>query len=199
MTRSARELGLLCLALFAGIFLIAQPAQGEMLDSKGADSRLLLAFDAPDAGVTATLPVGWSVAPFGSGPFSRANVVLVFVDAHQYLEPYGNPKNGGRYRGVSMVIPARFEGLDETVFVVSQGYISDAAINPYNNYVVAEVTRQVQATGTGGTPASVRESWAIAPETGGEVALSVAYQRGVPARAYPRLNESWGIPIRAMT
>lgn len=183
MTRSLREPGLLCFGLFAGVFLAAQPAKSEVLASASADSRLVLAFDAPDASVADTLPEGWSAAPFGSGPFARANVVLVFVEAHQYLEPYGNPKNGGRYRGMSMVIPARFAESDETVFVVNQAYISDAAINPYYNSVVAEVTRQVQATGTGSAPASIRESWAIAAETGGEVALSVAYQKGVPARS----------------
>ena len=182
MTSSTRGLDPLCLAFLVGVCLPAQPVLAETMVSTNADSRLLIAFDAPDAAVAATVPDGWTSAPFGGGPFAGADFIMVFVDAHQYLDAQGLPKNGGRYRGVAMVSPAKAEGSDETVFFVSKVYINDAAINPYKNSVEADVSRQVLATGKGGEPASARESWSVAPETGGEIALSVAYQRSMPAR-----------------
>lgn len=182
MTTPMRGLGPLSLAALAGACLAALPAKAEQMVSTNADSRLLVAFDAPDAAVAALVPEGWRSAPFGGGPFAGADLVMVFVDAHRYLDPQGLPKNGGRYRGVAMVQPARAEGSEGTVFFVSHVYISDAAIDPYGNSVGAGVTRQVMASGTGGAPATARESWSVAPETGGGIALSVAYERSMPAR-----------------
>ena len=180
MTMLPRGLGPLCLATIAGVFFASQPLQAETLASTNADNRLLVAFDVGDAALAEFMPDGWGVAPFGGGPFAGADLILVFIDSHRTVDPEGNPKYGGRYRGMAVAAPAKADGSDETAFMVTHVYVSDATINPYQNSVGARVTRQIVSTGTGSEAASARQSWSVAPETGGEVALSLAWPAGVP-------------------
>jgi hypothetical protein len=170
-------------AILVTAALGAQAAQAQTLASKNADDRLLIAFDVPDAALAGLLPQGWTSAPFGGGPFAGADMVMVFIDSHRVVDPEGKPIYGGRYRAMALAAPAKAQGSDETVFSVSHVYVSDASINPYKNSVGARVTREVVSTGTGADPATVRQSWSIAPDTGGMVALSLAYSEGMPGRS----------------
>lgn len=183
MTIRMRGPGPLCLAALAAAFLAAQPVRAETLASTNADSRLLVAFDVPDAALAEALPPGWSSAPFGGGALAGADMVMVFVDSHEYRDPEGKPKHGGRYRGLAMAAPARADGSEKTVFMVTHVYISDAAINPYKNSVGSRVTREVVSTGSGSDAAATRESWSVAPETGGRLAVSLEWGAGVPGRS----------------
>jgi hypothetical protein len=183
MKLSRRGFSLLCLAFIAASALAAQPVRAETLDSTNADNRVLLAFDLPDAALAELIPEGWISAPFGGGPFAGADMLMVFVDSHLVVDPEGKPKYGGRYRALALAAPAKAQGSDETLILVTHVYVSDASINPYKNSVGARVTREVVSTGTGADPAMVRQSWSVAPETGGAVALSLAYREGMPGRS----------------
>lgn len=183
MKMPSRGLDPLCLVILATSTLAAQPIQAETLASTNADNRLLVAFDVPDAALDEVMPKGWSSAPFGSGPFAGADMVMVFVDSHRVVDPEGKPKYGGRYRALALAAPARAEGSDETVFMVTHVYVSDASINPYKNSVGSRVMREMASTGTGADPALARQSWTVAPETGGTVALSLGYREGIPGRS----------------
>jgi hypothetical protein len=183
MKKLTHRTGLTCLALLTGLAFAVSGARAETLFSTDVDSRMIVAFNAADAAVADTLPEGWTAAPFGGGPLAGADILMVFIDRHQYLDPEGKPKHDGRFRGVAMAVPAKAEGSDKLVFFVTHVYLSNGDINPYKNTVGSEVTRQVALTGAGSGPAAARESWSIAASTGGEIALSVAYQSGVPSRS----------------
>jgi len=183
MKMTKRCLGSLYLAVLATAAIGAEQAQAETLASKNADNRLLVAFDVPDAALADVLPKGWTSAPFGGGPFAGADMLMVFIDSHRVVDPEGKPMYGGRYRAMALAAPAKAPGSDETVVSVSHVYVSDASINPYKNSVGARVTREVVSTGTGADPATIRQSWTVAPETGGTVALSLAYREGMPGQS----------------
>lgn len=180
MLMPKRALSPLCFVVFAGALLTAQTMRAETLASTNADNRLVLAFDVADAALAEFMPEGWSATPFGGGPFAGADLLLVFVDSHRIVDPEGKPMHGGRYRGLAVAAPAKAEGSGAAGAMVTHIYISDPEINPYKNSVGAEISRQVVSTGSGNEAASTRQSWSVAPETGGEVALSLAWSAGMP-------------------
>lgn len=159
--------------------ITAPSSQAETLASTNADNRLTLAFDLPDAALAEVMPESWTSAPFGGGPFAGADAV--FVDSHRLVDPDGNPLYGGRYRGMAVAAPAKSNGSDETVFMVTHVYVSDAAINPYQNSVAARITREVSSSATGADPAKVSQSWSIEP--GGAVLLNLSYSEAMPGRS----------------
>ncbi|MCL5778707.1 hypothetical protein M1105_17155 [Limibaculum sp. FT325] len=181
MNLSNRCLGQFCFVVLAAT--TTPHSQAETLASTNADNRLTLAFDVPDAALAERMPEGWNSVPFGSGPFAGADLIMVFIDSHRVVDPAGKPMYGGRYRGMALAAPAKAEGSDDLVFMVTNVFVSDATINPYKNSVEARVTREIASTGTGTNPAKVSQNWRIEPGTGGAVALKLVYQESMPGRS----------------
>ena len=95
----------LCAALMPGVVL----AQ-EKLTGSNVDTRIGLAFKAPDAAVQRLIPAGWELNPSTTGPTRGANLNLSLVDQQSSQDPEGKPITP--YRGVAITIPVKKTGSD---------------------------------------------------------------------------------------
>jgi hypothetical protein len=175
----ARIQNILAVAWFGLLLGTASGALAQTYVGTNIDERVVVAVQAAPAAVQAWLPEGWEPSPADDGAFSGANLMLVFVDRLINLDADGEPAGGGAFSVVGLIVPARNVETDETAPFVIRIYGPHEGAGPYKNSVQAEVSRQAQiqheniATGTG------RETWHVSNAAGGEIALDVAFERGI--------------------
>jgi hypothetical protein len=160
-------------------------AQAESLVLSTADTRLVLAFQAPASVVQTVVPADWQPTPIPSGPSTGANVLLVFVDGIAQFDADGKPAAGGTNRFVVAAIPARNAKTGAGGVMVVGGVAAhpDGAPGAYRNYVAAQVKQERTLRTDGSGAGSGQESWQVRDAAGGTLSLRFGYDRAMPVRA----------------
>lgn len=154
----------------------------EKLSGTNVDTRIGLAFNAPDATIRKLLPAGWEPNPPTSGPARGANLNLVLVDSVSAQDAEGKPVTPNR--GIALVIPAKKTGSDAAGPMVVGGlFAPHYAPGAYGVFLPAKVSieRKVHSDPEG--KATVDETWDLRGEDGHSIHIRVAYVRGTPARS----------------
>ena len=147
------------------------------------DTRAIVAFKVAEKAAQAWLPDGWSVAPFGKGPLTGSNLLVVFIDRHLSLDPEGKPSAIPHHRAVVLVTPASQPASDKTRIYVTRIYVTDSSLNPYKNSVVAEIRRMSTLSAEGKAAASGSEDWSVKTSDGGTLSFRWRYTGGTPSYA----------------
>ena len=164
-------------AALAIVGLAPAAASAETFLGSNVDSRVTVAFQVNADAAQSWLPEGWTLAPFGEGPLTGANLLVIFVDRHVNLDPEGKPADSPLYSGVALVSRA-IKG-DDFRFFVTRVYLTAPDVNPYSNTVAAAVARKAtRLAGSDGARGS--EDWTITDSDGGTIDFRLSYQGAVP-------------------
>ena len=174
-------------ALFVGFVLIAvlptQQLWAETLVSYDVNTRVILAFQAPEAALGKWLPSGWQLSPVPSGPNKGANLFMSFVERILIVDPDGKPVSTGTDRYLVLVVPAVPPNSDTRVNVVIRVYYPAEGPGAYKNSRPVSITREQSRHGSARTPADGFEFWEVKDNTGGVVTVRLKYHGGVPVRS----------------
>lgn len=155
----------------------AGPARAETLVGSNVDSRVVVALDVEDSAAQAWLPDGWSVTPFGGGPFEGADTLLIGIDQHVGYDGAGSPTDPQTRQAVVLVhLAADAVGAEQRVFV-TRTYTTTSGGDPYGSDVVAEVSRSATLDASSGEAPRRGEAWTV--DTGdGTLTLDLEYESG---------------------
>lgn len=177
-------------AAIAGASAVAAPqAFAETPVGSNVDSRLILAFDAPDAAVQALLPEGWRPVQMPGGPFGGADVLFVLIDRHLQRGPDGAPADPSAMLSSALVAPAVKEGVEGSRLFVLKQFETAPMGDAYGVSVAAEMEHHSElAAGEDGARIR-RDEWSIEPAGGGEFEVELRHVAGVaswaPGEALP--------------
>ncbi|MEL6235460.1 MAG: hypothetical protein AAFR46_13740 [Pseudomonadota bacterium] len=160
---------------------MAASVQAETFDSTIADSRMLAAFKVSETALQDWLPETHRPAPYAAGAFEGANLVMMFIDRMLHQDAVGDPKNGGSYRMMALILPAIDDGTGEKATFIARVYSPGDGAGPYRTAVKATVSHALSLDGSGIEPLSGRHRWRIA-QGGGVIDISVAFTAAVPGR-----------------
>jgi len=171
--------------LFVGLIVATSvgsisSAKAETFVGVTVDERLTLGLQVDEAAAQAWLPDGWVVAEVGSGPFTGANLMAVFVDRLLQLNAEGEPSGGGAFKAMALMVPAKRANTQETANMIIRIYSAHDGAGPYKNSAKADVSREATTNGTNISGGAGNETWQVNPASGGAVTLNVEYQREVP-------------------
>lgn len=177
-------MGAACAALLAGA-----SAEAETFVGTNVDSRVVVGFDAADAGVAGIMPEGWTPVAFPSGPLAGADMLLVLIDRALQMDAEGKPVSPASSRHVVLASLGKQTDGDVVHLFVHRLYSSDPAPNPYGNSVAAQVDRKQTEEGPADGGRKRADSWRAAPEGGGVLSVSVSRTTGprgwAPGEATP--------------
>ncbi len=157
------------------------PANAETFDSTIADTRTLAAFKVSTEALAEWLPDTHVSAPYGGGSFEGANLLMMFIDRMLHQDATGNPKNGGAYRMMALIVPAVDRESGETSTFIARVYSPGDSAGPYKTAVKSDVSHSVSLSGAGSEPLSGRHVWQI-QQGGGSLEIAFDYAAGVPGR-----------------
>jgi len=98
---------------------------------------------------------------------------------HQDAE--GEPKNGGAYRMVAMIVRGTHAETGGPATFISRVYAPSDSAGPYLTQVQADVAHEMTLSGMGEEPLSGRHVWRVEHD-GGELVVAFDYEGGVPSR-----------------
>ncbi|MEM8740364.1 MAG: hypothetical protein AAGE13_02615 [Pseudomonadota bacterium] len=160
---------------------LAASVQAETFDSTIADTRMLAAFKVDETALQTWLPETHRPAPYAAGAFEGANLVMMFIDRMLHQDADGEPKNGGSYRMMALIVPATEIDTGEKTTFIARVYTPGDGAGPYKTALKADVSHALSLKGTGTEPLSGRHRWRIAKD-GGAIDISVAFTAEVPGR-----------------
>lgn len=180
---SAKEAHLFSAAVSAeaGVADTAMEAAGEVFDSTVADTRTVAAFKVRPAALEAWLPETHAPNPYASGPFEGANVTMVFMDRILHQDAAGQPKNGGAYRMMALVVPGMDRRTGDDAVFISRVYAPSEGPGPYKTSVAATVRHRLALSGADCAPLSGRHDWTVEHD-GGAILVGFDYVASVPTR-----------------
>lgn len=153
-------------------------ARSETLVGTDVESRVIVGLSTDAAAVQAMLPEGWTSVPFPTGPLKGANILVSFVDGHVMLDAEGKPKSPGSRRAVTLVGLAKQDGGDAFRLFVTGIYTTAPESDPYGLNTAAGISLSSAQGGPAAGGRNSSQTWTVAPETGGELALSLDYTTG---------------------
>lgn len=165
-----------CIAAFAWA-----PAGAETFDSTIADTRTLAAFKVNDKALANWLPDTHVSAPYGGGAFEGANLLMMFIDRMLHQDADGNPKNGGAYRMMALIVPSVDRESGEKSTFIARVYSPGEGAGPYKTAVHSTVRHTLSLAGTGSEPLSGRHIWQV-EQGGGGLEIAFDYSAGIPGR-----------------
>lgn len=157
------------------------PATAETFDSTIADTRTLAAFTVNEDALAAWLPDTHVSAPYGSGSFAGTNLVMMFIDRMLHQNAEGDPKNGGAYRMMALIVPGKDAATGEKSTFIARLYSPGEGAGPYKTAVQSTIRHDVSLRGTGTEPLSGRHVWQV-EQGGGMLEISFDYAGGMPSR-----------------
>lgn len=169
------------IAACATLVITQTAVLAETFDSTIADMRTLAFFKVDSDALQPWLPDTHVSNPYAKGSFKGANVLFMFIDRMLHQNAQGAPKNGGAYRMVAMIVPAKNPDTGETATFISRVYAPGDGAGPYKTQVQAEVSHAVTLSGTGAAPLSGRHAWTV-KQGGGELAIAFDYEGAIPGR-----------------
>lgn len=157
------------------------PASAEFFDSTIADTRTLAAFKVNSEALAEWLPDTHVSAPYGGGSFEGANLLMMFIDRMLHQDAEGNPKNGGAYRMMALIVPGVDSESGEKSTFIARVYSPGEGAGPYKTAVQSDVRHSVSLSGAGSEPLSGRHVWQI-EQDGRSLEIAFDYVAGVPGR-----------------
>lgn len=179
MTFFKRVLSAAAFAILGMVLAMTTSARAETLDSRVADTRMFVGFKVDPDTAQVWLPQGHVVGAIPKGPFATANFVLVFIDRLLHLSPDGEPKGGGAYRMLALVIPGENVESGERAMFIARIYGPHDGAGPYANSVKSVIRRELSRRGADLGPLDGSDSWEIEHD-GGRLVLSVDFEAEVP-------------------
>lgn len=168
--------------LFLGLMCLnPSTSLSETLQGSSVESRITLAFNVNAEAAQAMLPDGWTLLTLPKGPFAGANLLTVFIDKHLYSDADGNPLTPHASKTVGIVSYGVKKGIQGARLFLTHTYETPPVINPYGNSQQAGILRQAALDDQGNDPRLYRESWQIAPDSGGSMTLNLSYRSARPA------------------
>ncbi len=169
-------------AAIAAVFVLASAAAAitETRVGSNIDSRVVLALKVTDAGAAAMLPDDWGLLTLPKGPLAGANLLLVFIDRHLALDPEGKPLLPHDGRSLAIVVYGVNPEVKGARLFVTRVYETPPVADSYGNGAAAAISREMALSGPVDGTRTHRETWTVAPETGGEIALELTYAAGRP-------------------
>ena len=140
-----------------------------------------LRFKAPDAVVQKLLPAGFELNSPAVGPSKGFNFAIILVDYLMAQNAEGKPLPP--HTTIPMTIPAKKTATGESVLVVFNGLVDQAAVpGPYGVYGAAKLTveRRSQADAEG--KSIIHETWQGKADDGSMLEVQLQFVRGVPTR-----------------
>ena len=171
-------------ATAAGLCLVAiavVQVEAETLDSTIVDTRTLAAFKVNEAALARWLPSTHASAPYGGGAFEGANLLMMFIDRMLHQDAEGNPKNGGAYRMMALIVPGVDRESGESSTFVARVYSPGEGAGPYKTAIRSDVSHSVSLSGSGAEPLSGRHVWQV-DQGGGTLQIAFDYVGGIPGR-----------------
>ena len=169
-------------ALAVGL-LVAGVAASQTKVGSDVNVRTFVALKVAESEAQKLLPAGWQVNPLASGPHEGANLTLTFIDELLNQDPEGKPKTN-TVRRLAVGVPAKNATTgaagNNVVRVLTTN--ADSLPGPYKTSMPASLRLEQSIKATDMEPAMVTERWEVRDRSGGTVALSLEYTRGVPAR-----------------
>jgi len=165
----------------AALVMTQTAAFAETFDSTIADMRTLAFFKVDADALQPWLPDTHVSDPYAKGSFSGANILFMFIDRMLHQDANGDPKNGGAYRMVAMIVRGKDTKTGETTTFISRVYAPSDGAGPYKTQRQAEVSHALSLSGTGTQPLSGRHAWTVKHD-GGEIAIGFDYIGAVPGR-----------------
>jgi hypothetical protein len=170
------------LALVIGLF-IAGVAASQTKVGSDVNVRTVVAVKIAEAEAQKLLPGGWQVNAVASGANQGANLTLTFIDELLTQDPEGKPKTNS-VRRLAVGVPAKNATTgaagNNVVRVLTTN--AESLPGPYKTSMPASLRLEQSIKATDMEPAMVTERWEVRDRSGGIVALSLEYTRGVPAR-----------------
>lgn len=169
------------LPLLAALAASPLAARAEEVAERRVESRVELAFAAPEAAVQALLPSGWQLAPVARGPSAAANLRLVLAEQVLGLDGNGRALGTGQAWDVALLVPARSpRGTPAEVLALVMTPVGNTP-GPYGVAEPADVVaeRVVRAAPDGS--ARQVEHW-FARGDAGRLTLWLVADRAVPVR-----------------
>ncbi len=158
--------------------LIAPPSHAEENTGTTIESRLILAFKAPDAAVQNMLPEGWTSLTLPQGPLAGSNMLITLMDRHLILDADGMPKVPAFGPTAALFTYAVKEGEKGARGFVVRTYEEPPLTDPYSTSVQADIERVYSLKDAGDAGRSISESWTILPTTGGEITIELSSALG---------------------
>ena len=156
-------------------------AASETFDSTIADTRTLAAFKVDEGALSGWLPETHTSAPYSSGSFQGANMLMMFIDRMLHQDNEGAPKNGGAYRMVALIVPGTDRETGEKDTFIARVYSPGDGPGPYKTAVKSSISHSVSVSGTDVGPLSGRHVWRV-EHGGGAMELAFDFEAGVPGR-----------------
>ncbi|MGP6087164.1 hypothetical protein [Antarctobacter jejuensis] len=167
----------ICVFLFT---LNATAATAETPIGSVVESRVLVGLTVDPAKMNAVMPEGWESFPFPSGPFKGANAMVSFLDGHLVLDTEGNPASPAQRTTAALLGLGKPPQSKDVRLFVLMVYTDNPEANRYGSTHTASITHSRSLSGNSDGTRLQTETWAVAPEDGGEINLSLSYTLGTP-------------------
>lgn len=166
-----------CIVLATAGALPGAP-NAETLVGSNVDARVVVAITAPNDGVQALLPDGWTSVPIPGGPLEGANILFVFIDSLSERDPEGKALSPSTRRAVALAGLGKQTDGDEMRLYVMRIYTTTPDANPYGVSVAAEITRTASVTGPANGARRSTDAWQITVPDGGSLDFDLEYATG---------------------
>jgi hypothetical protein len=168
--------------LLLGMLCLSSPSWADTLAEQNEETRITVALRVAPSEAQKLLPAPWQVNPFASGPSKDANFLIIFRDRALNLDAAGKPMEGGRERGVVIIVPAKHSQTGETALNVVRVFTANPKFIPgsYKNSTLTTVRWEQSLKASDLDSWSGTEVWEIGDKGGGKIQFSAEYQRAVP-------------------
>ena len=148
----------------------------ETLMGKTVESRILLGFKVSDSAVNKMLPVGWNSLTLPKGPVSGSNLIMAFIDRYLITDAEGKPASPSSGPILALLAYARNDNVKGIRGFVIKVYEETPLVDPYGNSSAADIDRVAGFVDSGGAVRSQSEQWAVTPNSGGQISLSLEFK-----------------------
>ena len=165
--------------VFAVAPAVAQ--EREKLSSTELHVHTQLAFKAPDAAVQKLLPAGFELNAPAAGPSKGTNFAIILIDYQMAQDSDGKPLPPRTT--IPMTIPAKKTATGESVLVVFNGLVDQAAVpGPYGVAGAAKLTVERRAQTDADGKSIIDETWQAKADDGSMLEVQLQFVRGALAR-----------------
>ena len=177
-----RRLLHLFICLLVVVFLLGPrtPASAETPVGFNIDHRVIVAIDAPAAGVQHLLPKGWVSMPFPAGPVTGANILFVFADTKLQLGRRRPTLSPATRHAIVLVGMARKVEGDEVRLFVLRIYSTTPEVDPYGVSVAAKMSRQTQLIRAENGVRTSIDTWKMHVAEAQSLDFRLGYTAGIP-------------------
>jgi hypothetical protein len=153
----------------------------EKLSATDLSVRTALTFKAPDTVVQKLLPSGFELNAPAVGPSKGFNFGITLIDYLMVQDPEGKPLPPRTT--IAMNIPAKKTATGETVGVVFNGLIDQAAVpGPYGVFGAAKLAVERRSQTDADGKSIIDETWQAKADDGSMLEVQLQFVRGVPVR-----------------